>query len=694
MPTPSFSQALLSPRSIALVGASSDPGKNTARPLLFMRKHGYKGTVYPINPGSQEVLGEKAYPDLSSLPAPVDHVFVMVPGKHVLGLLDQCAAAGAKVVTVYSDGFSESGDEGRKRQDQLVARAHELGLRLLGPNSIGLADIRAGAIISVNAAFAADDLIPGDISMVSQSGSMMGSLLSRAAARGFGFAKSISVGNESDISVGEVVDALVDDPETKVILLFLETIRASPILAAALQRAHAAGKPVVAYKLGRSDQGSELSQSHTGAIAGNDAAIDAFFQAHGVIRVQMLETLFEIVPLAVKYARQAPYLRRAPRVAVITTTGGGAATVVDSMGLHGLEAVAPPAEFIEHMAARGLTLRQTSVIDLTLAATSAQYKDLLEQLLAAPWCDAVLSVVGSSAQFHPDLAVRPLIEADKPADKPLAAFLAPDAPQSLSRLQAHSIAAFRSPEACADALAAFLKRSAPRAATSGDSGAAFSWPEGMTRSGLLTEYEAGQILAGLGLKIAQTQLVSPHDLRHTVPYPVVIKVSSRDIAHKTDAGGVRVGISDDADLARQASEMLADVGRQLPHAHIEGILVQKMEGRLLELILGFRHDPLVGPTVVLGAGGITAELSKDFSIRLAPVDIATAHEMIKEVRITQLIRGYRGLPQADCDALAADIAAFSRLANIDGASVAEAEINPLFVRRDGAVAVDALISLR
>lgn len=693
MHIPSFAQALLSPRSIALVGASGDPGKNTARPLQFMRKHGYSGNVYPINPARPEILGEKAYPNLSSLPTAVDHVFIMVPGKQVLGLLDQCAAAGAKVVTVYSDGFSESGEEGGQRQARLVTRARELGLRILGPNSIGLANIASGAILSVNAAFAADDLIPGDVSMVSQSGSMMGSLLSRAAARGFGFAKSVSVGNESDISVGEVVDALVDDPQTKVILLFLETIRESPVLAAALQRARVANKPVVAYKLGRSEQGSELSQSHTGAIAGNDAAVNAFFQNHGVIRVQMLETLFEIVPLVASYAQHAPFLRQAPRVAVITTTGGGAATVVDSLGTHGLIAATPPEAFIVHMAERGLQLRQAPIIDLTLAASSAQYKDLLEQLLAAPWCDAVLSVVGSSAQFHPDLAVRPLAEANKPTNKPLVAFLAPDAPESLARLHKNAIAAFRTPEACADALAAFLKRAAPRKRLDTAPPPLLPWPQDIRRRGLLTEYEAGQVLTGLGLKVVQSQLISPHAPSHKVPYPVVIKVCSPDIAHKTEAGGVRVGIIDNADMQRQIPEMLSKVREHFPGAHIDGVLVQKMESRLIELILGYRHDPLVGPTVVLGAGGIAAELSEDYSIRLAPVDIATAHEMIREVRITQLVRGYRGLPETDCDALAADIAAFSRLAQMDGVKVAEAEINPLFVRRDGAIAVDALISL-
>ncbi|WP_228468287.1 CoA-binding protein, partial [Achromobacter denitrificans] len=206
MPDTSFADALLSPRSIALVGASGDARKNTARPLRFMRKHGFPGAVYPINAGRAEILGEKAYPSLVGLPGPVDHVFVMIPGSDVAAMLDDCARAGARVVTIYSDGFGETGPEGQERQAALVARARALGLRLLGPNSIGTANLHTGAILSVNAAFEADTLLPGDISLVSQSGSMMGSLLSRAAARGFGFAKSVSVGNESDITVGEVLD--------------------------------------------------------------------------------------------------------------------------------------------------------------------------------------------------------------------------------------------------------------------------------------------------------------------------------------------------------------------------------------------------------------------------------------------------------------------------------------------------------
>jgi acyl-CoA synthetase (NDP forming) len=686
-----FAQALLEPKSIALVGASSDVKKNTARPLRFMRKHGYTGRIFPINPSHAQVLGEPAFPDLGSLPEPVDHVFVMVPGERVAQVLPDCARAGAKVVTIYSDGFGEKDEAGRQRQERLVADARALGLRLLGPNSIGLANAHSGAVLSVNAVFEADNLLKGTTSMVSQSGSMMGSLLSRAAARGFGFAKSVSVGNESDITVGEIVDALVDDPQTEVILLFLETIRNAEQLSRALARAYDAGKPVVAYRLGRSAQADALSQSHTGAIAGNDAAIDAFFKAHGVVRVSMLETLFEIVPLLQRYGRQAAGLRT-PRVAVLTTTGGGAATVVDNLGIQGVDVVTPPDEFVEHMAGRGLKIKQAPVIDLTLAATSAQYKDLLEQLLQAPWCDAVLSVVGSSAQFHPELAVRPLVEAQKPEDKPLVAFLAPEAMESLRVLQKAGIAAFRTPESCADALSNLLRRREPRVGRQG--AAALAWPDGLPRTGLLSEFEAGRLLEALGVRRPHTVLLRPGEACPSdLQYPVVAKICSRDIPHKTEVGGVRIGIRTEGELTAAVGELLESVGAKRPDAHIDGVLVQTMQSRLLELIVGYRRDPVAGPTIMLGAGGIAAELMKDFSVRTAPVDESVAREMIEEVAMTQLIRGYRGLPRGDCDALARLIVSLSQLAKVEGVTVEEAEINPVFVSADSAVAVDALVRL-
>lgn len=692
----SLLDAIFNPRTVALIGVSGDPSKNTARPLRFMRKHGYRGAIHPVNASRDEVLGERAWRSVADIDAAIDHAFVMVPGPQVADVLRACAAKHIPVVTVYSDGFAEAGEAGRAAQQQLVALARELGIRLIGPNSIGVINVASAAVLSVNAVFEVDTLVAGNISVVSQSGSMMGALLSRGAARGFGFAKLASVGNEGDVSVGELVDLLVDDAETHQILLFMETVRDAPVLARALQRARTAGKPVLAYKLGRSAQGDALAQSHTGALAGNDAAVDAFLRQHGVMRVDLLETLIEAVPLAARFGTRLPAIIGTPRVAVVTTTGGGAATVVDRLGLAGIEAVAPPVAFIAHMAARGVRIRATSIIDLTLAATSAQYRDLLEQLLASDWCDAVISVAGSSAQFHPQLAVRPIIEAALAARKPMVAFLAPEAPASLLALQQHGVPAFRTPEGCADALTQ-LFHMARVAATAGEEvdTTPFDWPQDLPATGNLSEFEATQAFTRLGIPMAVCAQVKAGDTSaHGIAYPVVLKVSSRDILHKTEVGGVRVGVGNDAELSQAMTELAASVAAQAPLAQCEGWLVQRMEGRLLELLLGYRKDPLVGPCVMLSAGGVSAELYADFSLRPAPLSLATARQMIDEVRATRLVRGFRNLPRGDCEALATAIVSFSRLACVQGADIAEAEINPLFVQADGVVGVDGLIRLQ
>jgi acyl-CoA synthetase (NDP forming) len=687
-----LARALFAPASVALVGASSDIGKNTARPQRFMAKHGYPGKVYPVNATRAEVLGVPAYASVAALPGPVDHAFVMVPGRLVAGVLEQCAEIGVGVVTVFSDGFAELGEAGMAAQQALAARARALGIRLVGPNSIGVVDVPNGTLLSVNAVLEMDELHAGSISVISQSGSMLGALLSRGTARGLGFAKLVSVGNESDIGVGELVDLLVDDADTGVILLFLETIRDAPVLGAALRRARAAGKPVIAYKLGRSEQGEALAQSHTGALAGNDAAVGAFLRQHGVMRVEQLETLFEAAPLAQRYFQHVPALRRNPRVAVVTTTGGGAATVVDRLGLAHVDVVAPPAAFVAQMAGRGVTIRETPIIDLTLAASSAQYRDLVEQMMASDWCDAVLCVAGSSAQFHPQFAVQPILEASPRATKPLMAFLSPEASQSLRVLQEAGVAAFRTPEACADAVARLFEAARVRHDEATET-TVMDWPAGLPVAGDLTEFEAATVFTRLGVPMAAMALLGEDVLSHTIPYPLVAKICSRDILHKTEIGGVKVGVRDSAELAKAAAELRANARRAAPDARVDGVVVQRMESRLLELILGYRNDPTVGPVVLLGAGGITAELYRDVSLRPAPVSEAQAAEMIEEVRATALIRGFRGLPRGDVAALARAISAFSMLCGCQGVEVAEAEINPLFVRADGVVGVDGVLRL-
>ncbi len=663
-----LAQALFAPRAVALVGASGDAAKNTARPQRFLKKHGYAGRILPINPARAEVLGERAWPSLAEAPGEIDHAFVMAPGEAVERALEDCGKRGIPVMSVFTDGFADAGEEGVARQARLVARAGELGVRILGPNSMGVIDIPGRLALTVNAVLEMNALPAGSTSIVSQSGTMLGTLLSRGAARGLGFAKLVSLGNEADIGAGELVELLAEDADTRVILLFLETVRDADRLAGAARRAHAAGKPVVAYKLGRSQLGEALARSHTGALAGADAALDAYFRDCGIVRVDMLETLLEIAPLVT--GRKPPDLDRAARVAAVTTTGGGAASVVDRLGMLGIETFAPNSG--------------SPIIDLTMAATAEQYTAVLDDLLASPQCEGVLAVVGSSAQFHPQLAVEPIVRSKRSA-KPLAVFLTPHAERSLALLAERGIAAFRTPEACADALAAYFAWRSPRRRPAA---ARAEWPRDLPRQGRFDEAQALGLFASLGIPVAEHAIARPPGYAHAIPYPVAAKALCADILHKTEAGAVCLGVADRAGFDREVRAML----ERVPAAR--AVLVQKMESGLAEAIVGYRDDPVVGPIVLVGAGGTLAEIYKDFALRLAPVGEDEAAAMIEKVKGLATVRGYRNLPRGDVAALAKAVAAVSRLALVPGLPVAEAEINPLIVKSAGVVAVDALVVMK
>jgi acyl-CoA synthetase (NDP forming) len=643
-------EALFRPRAVALIGASGDPAKNTARPQRYLRKHGYSGRIVPVNPGRKEVLGEAAYPTLADAPGEIDHAFIMV--EDVERALEDCGRKGVPVASIYSDGFADAGPGGVERQKKLVETARALGVRLLGPNSMGVVDLRRGLALTVNAILEMDSLPAGSASIVSQSGTMLGTVLSRGAARGLGFAKLVSVGNECDLGVGELAELLVEDPDTRVILLFLETIRDPERLARAARRAHAAGKPVVAYKLGRSALGQALARSHTGALAGADAAVDAYFRDCGIARVDLLETLVEIAPLL--QGRRSPGLARAGRVAVVTTTGGGAATVVDRLGLAGIEAVGPRPDAPIH--------------DLTMTATPRVYQETLERLLESPQCDAVLATVGSSAQFHPALAIEPILAASaKQGAKPLAVFLTPHAEHSLSLLAQRGIAAFRTPEACADAFSTYFSWTSPRNPP--------QLPVPPFRQ------DPFELVEALGIPVAASAIAHAPEYAHSIAYPIAVKVLNAE--HKTEVGGVALDVVNKNQLLEKTTAW----GKQ-------AVLVQKMEHGLAEAIVGYRDDAVVGPLILVGAGGTLAELYRDFSLALAPVTAEEAERMIERVKGLALIRGYRNMPRGDVKALARAVSDFSRLALVPGRPVAEAEINPLMVKADGVVAVDARLVLK
>ena len=684
-----LARALLRPDRIALVGVSDDPGKTAGRPLQYLRRAGFAGTLYNVNPGRETVQGEPAYRSLSDLPSVPDHAFILTNTDAAMAAVEECGRLGVPVATILATGFSESGPAGVARERRLGEIARQYGIRILGPSSLGAVSLENGLVLTANAAFAEPDLPRGGIFCASHSGSLIGALTSRGRERGIGFNGLVSVGSEVDLSIGEICEATLDDPAITGYLLFLESTRH----AAALRRFAAAaaerGKPVVAYKLGRSAVAAELAVSHTGALAGEDAVADTFLKECGVARTDTFEGLLEALPLL----RRLPLARtrRAPAVGVVTTTGGGAAMAVDQLGIRGIEVVPPSEKTLARLADAGVHASGGRIIDLTMAGVNYEVMSAALQVLqTAPEFDLVLTALGSSARSRPELAVQAVID-NADGGTPLACFVVPEAPEALRRLGAAGVPNFRTPETCGDVIAAAFQRRSP------SSQAVPALPEqGEDRS--LDEAEAYALFERVGVPHAPFVVLQPEQPVAALPfdYPVVAKILDRDIGHKSDLGAVMLNLRDERELADAMLTIRDKVRGHRPGAAADRVLVQPMRRGLGEVLVGFRRDPEVGPLVVLAAGGVLTEIYRDRALRLAPVTLETAREMIGEVCGLQVLAGFRGRPRGDLEALAEAVVAVSRLATLEDAHVLEAEVNPLMVfgEGDGVLAVDALVRRR
>ncbi len=710
-----LARVLFNPRSVALIGASNDIAKTAGRPLHYLRLAGFGGTIYPINPRRTEVLGERCWPSLSSLPEVPEHVFILTPTESVLESVRECTQVGVRLATILASGFSEAGEAGAALEAQLLAIAadpafrgtvdgsdghHIVGkLRIVGPSSLGIVNPANGLMLTANAAFAEPDFPRGKLFVASQSGSMIGALVSRGKAKGIGFAGLISVGGEVDLSVGEICSATLDDPEIEGYLLFLENLRHAARLRAFALEAARRGKPVIAYKLGRSNAAAEMNATHTGALAGEDDIADAFLRDSGIIRVAFLESLLECFPLAqrVLRAKTLAQSNRAPQVGFVTTTGGGAAMVVDQLGMRDITVQLPSDDTMTKVRAAGINAARGRVLDLTLAGARYEImKAALDIYLNAPEFDLVVAVVGSSARFSPQLAVKPIIDsAGHP--KPLVAMLVPEATEANLALTAAGVPCFRTPEACGDSIAATLVRrrfaseaerlpEQPKPALTG------------TAARFLSEAQAYHVLAHLGVPHAPfvtLPLAAPFTVELPFDYPIAAKVCSEQIAHKTEVGGVILNIANAGELQQALVRLRDNLNERAAHLQADLALLQPMCAGLAEVLIGYKLDVQVGPIILLAAGGIWAEIAADRSIRLAPIDLTTAHEMIAEVRMLKIVQGLRGKPKGDLDALAAALCALSQIALQPQLGILDAEINPLMILPEGkgVLAVDALISV-
>lgn len=689
-----YLKALTAPDAVALIGASDNPSKLTARPLSFCKQHGFTGRIYPVNPVRDCVQGLKAYPSVTAIPDTVDHAYVLVGTDQVIPAVEDCAKAGVKVVSVLADGFAEAGPEGQARQDRLVEVARKARILLIGPNSTGVVDTRNGFSCTTNAAFKADRLQPGRLAVISQSGSLIGTLLSRGEARGVHFSTLVSVGNEASAGVGEMGAVLLEDDGIDGFVLFMETIRNPDALADFARRAHAAGKPIVAYMLGKSEEGQALAVSHTGALTGGAEAVDAFLASLGIAQVSQFDALFEAPAVLQKASR---IKGRPRRVTVLSTTGGGGAMVIDQLSLRGVEIGACSDAARADLTAKDIPLGHGKLVDVTLAG--AKYdtmKAVVTRLVNDPETGALVVAIGSSAQFSPELAVTPIVDAvaEAGADAaPVFAFPVPFATASIQMLEAGGVPAFRSVESCADTIALLLNGTAPTTPLDAQLPEATTALLDAAGTGVLNEVEAGAVFATLGVT-GPAQVVFAPDAAPAgldLTYPVVAKLVSEDLPHKTEMGAIRIGLADEAQLAEAIGAMKASVAEKKPDARIEGVLVQEMCKGLGEALIGVTRDPLVGPVVTVAAGGVMTEIYKDAAVRPAPVSAETAREMIAEVKAFALQRGYRGKPRGDLEALALAVSRVSMLAARP--DIEEAEINPVLIgpEGDGVVLLDALI---
>lgn len=670
---------LVTPRSVAVIGASADPGKTAGRPVSYLTRHGFAGEIYPVNPKVEAIDGIRCYPDIGSLPQVPDVGIVLLGAERAHQAVRELAERGTGAAIVLASGYTETGDVGARRQAELIEAAGSM--RLLGPNTIGLVNLTDNIPLSASGALAMDHFPAGSIGVVSQSGGILGALLSRAAARGIGLSKLVSTSNEADLELADFIDYLADDPATRVIALYVETVRNVERFRAAALKAAAAGKPVVAFKIGRSEAGARAAVSHTGAMAGADRMYDALFRQVGVIRAHTFSDLIDI-PAALATGR----VLHGRRIAVLTSTGGAGTLVSDSLGVSGFETPAPDEQTAERLRALQKgdhAALDRNPIDVTLAGLQPDLlRGAIRALLASPSYDAVTIIVGSSGLAMPDLMADAINDCLPESDKPVLAYVSPHAPQVAAVLNQRGVPAFSAPESCAVAFAAMLAASERPAAAAGVAHAEVD--PGDLPAGSLDEHAAKQLFARFGVhgvrEIVVSDAAGAEAAARDLGGRVVLKILSASITHKSDVGGVAVNVTPETIGARLAA-MTGDVRRHTGQAP-DRFVVQEMIGGGVELILGTHRDAL-GTAILLGMGGVTAELFQDTTLRLLPkvggLSPAEALSMVRELKTWPLLDGYRGRPKADVDALVDAIVAFSRMAAALGPRLVEAEINPVFV---------------
>ena len=694
---PESLQHILAPRRVAILGASDGPSRIGGRPIHYMKEAGFEGDILPVNPNRETVQGLTAYPTVSDVPGEIDFALVALPAPAVAEAVRASAAKGAKACLIFSSGFAEVGEEGERLQAELTAIARETGVRIIGPNCLGLFNPSAGFYPTFSSSVDGNFPTPGGLAIVTQSGAFGSHLFYTANQKGIGIRTWISTGNESDVDVSELIGHLAEDPGTKVILAYVEGARDGRRLIASLEKARAARKPVLFFKVGRSEVGAEAARSHTAALAGADAVYDGVLRQYGAYRGSTVEELLDVA-----YAAQTGVYPTGKRIGLVTISGGAGVMMADAAEDAGLDVAPMPEEAQTTLKALLPFAAVRNPVDIT--AQVLNNLDLVPQFLQAMYREggydamvAFFTMTASSPMIADTMRDRILKGLEGYEDR-LTALSIVGGPQALKRYTDAGLLNYEDPVRAIRAFAALMGFGRSFAGQEGRMAVAVPAMEPLP-SGPLGEKEAKAILAKAGLPVVEDRLATTAAEAEAAVRAFgrrcALKIASPDILHKTDAGGVRLNVA--AEGAADAFDAIMGAAKAYDaSARLDGVLISPMAGEGVETILGVQRDPVFGPVVMLGLGGIHVEVLKDVTFRAAPFDLQEARAMIADLRARAIFDGVRGAPPADVEALAEAAHRLSLFAAAHADTVESVDLNPVRVmaRGEGVLALDALIVRR
>ncbi len=693
---------IFKPKNVAVIGASNREESVGFALMQNLLTSGFKGDVFPINAKAKTIQGVKAYASIKEVPKKVDLVVISTPASTVPGLVEECGQAGVGGLLVISAGFAEAGEEGHKMLEEVQKTIAKYGMRMIGPNCLGFINPNKG----LNATFASNMAPKGKIAFISQSGALCTSILDWAADQNIGFSHFVSIGSMSDIGFAELIDYFGTDPHTSSILIYMESIKSARRFMSAA-RSFSRTKPIIVLKSGKSDEGGQATMSHTGSLAGEDIVFDEAFKRAGVIRVDTISQLFDCAQTLAMQPRP-----RGNRLAIITNAGGPGVLATDYlMNNGGALAQLSDATYKKLNDMLPAAWSHGNPIDVLGDATPETYRKTLEIALADKGVDGVLTILTPQSMTDPTAAAKELVKMAKSSHKTILATWMGSGRVNEGRdiLEDGGVPNYLYPESAVDV---FLKMyhysnnikllqetpaEVPHKFTPNKNSAwrviRSVYEDGRKQ---LTEKEAKDLMSCYGLPVGKYKIVKDAaqaaDFSKEVGYPLVMKIASPDIAHKTEVGGVEVGITSAKAAEEAFNRIMESVKKHKPKARIEGVLVEKMASKTFELLFGCKKDPIFGPVVVFGQGGVAVEVYKDTQLGFPPLNMALAKPIIEKTRIYPLLQGYRGKEGVDLDELASLLVNFSYLA-VDFPEIKEIDVNPFVMDGKGGLVLDAHVVL-